>query len=564
MRLSILSKPLRSSLLWLLAFLCSCVSATKNASAYSPEDPEVRSMVDRGVKYLEGLSEADLKMTPYGGGDAQVVLAAYAHYKAEYNPDAPLVKLGIKNALQYVNALKPGSFKATQRSMYELPVVIMFLAELDPQTYAAELKMLRDALFSTQKGHGGFGYPDYKTGDISQVQYVTLASWTLDRAGVELPLDRVAAMLGWVMRVQDPSGAWPYQGEDPGPGRGLVVQPHHEMSVTMALAGGSCALIGSDVFRLWNSSIVGSDIEGLPKSLKPVETSTIIQARRKKSPVKADAVLTALKRMEGYRSSHGFKRGNKPDWYYYYLYTMERYESFIELAAGKSSAADWYDSNVTALINLQDSSGAWGKKDAAISHNGAPVSTAFAILFLIRSTKKAIVSMSKGSMAGGYKLPSDTTKIVVDGTQIKSEPTTTAVTDLLGLLEKDDADNIDSHSIPENLKLETDPERRRVQLDRLTRLVRGSRSWQARRVAARLLGTSDELSVVPALIYALSDNDKAVRAYSLDGLNFISRKFESEIDIRNATQEEIRLIQNQWVAWYQAMYPGYVDIGVSQ
>jgi hypothetical protein len=561
MRLSTLSKSPRSSLLWLLALACFCVLATKTASAYSPEDPEVRSMVDRAVKYLEGLSEDELKSTPYGGGDAQVVLAAYAHYKAVYDPDAPLVKLGIKNAMQYVNTVKSGKFNASQRSMYELPVVIMFLAELDPQTYAADLKMLGDTLFSTQKGHGGFGYPDYKTGDISQVQYVTLASWTLDRAGVELPLDRVAAMLGWVMRVQDPSGAWPYQGEDPGPGRGLVVQPHHEMSVTMALAGGSCALIGSDVFRLWNSSIVGSAVEGLPKSLKPVEKSTVLQARRKKSPVKSEAVLAALKRMEGYRSAHAFKRGNSADWYYYYLYTMERYESFIELAVGKPAPTDWYDSNVTALMNLQDSSGAWAKKDAALSRNGAPVSTSFAILFLIRSTKKAIVSMSKGSMAGGYKLPSDTTKIVVDGTQIKSEPTTTAVTDLLGLLEKDGADNIDNESIPENLKLETDPERRRIQLDRLKRLVRGSRSWQARRVAARLLGTSDELTVVPALIYALSDNDKPVRSYALDGLNFISRKFDSDIDVRNATQEEIRLLQNKWTNWYQQMYPGYIEFG---
>jgi len=559
MRLSTLSKSPRSSLLWLLAFACCCVSVTQPASAYSPEDPEVRSMVDRAVKYLEGLSEADLKLTPYGGADAQVVLAAYAHYKAEHNPDAPLVKLGIKNALQYVDTVQSGKFVPQGKSVYEIPVVILFLAELDPQTYVEELNALTKTLFSMQKGHGGFGYPDWKTGDVSQVQYVTLASWTLDRAGVDLPLDRVAAMLGWVMRVQDPSGAWPYQGEDPGPGRGLIVQPHEEMSVTMALAGGSCALIGSDIFRLWNTSIVGSGVEGLPKSLKPVETSAIVQTRRKKSPVKQEAVLASLRRMDGYRSAHAFHRGKEADWYYYYLYTMERYESFIELALGKPSSNAWYDYNVTALINLQDASGAWGKKDAAISKNGAPVSTSFAILFLIRSTKKAIVSMSKGSMKGGYKLPSDTTKIVVDGTQIKSEPTTTAVTDLLGLLEKDDADKLDNDSIPENLKLETDPERRRVQIDRLTRLVRGSRSWQARRVAARLLGTSDDLTVVPALIFALSDNDKSVRAFALDGLNFISRKFESDIDIRNASSEEIRVIRNKWTSWYQAMYPGYVD-----
>ena len=67
---------------------------------------------------------------------------------------------------------------------------------------------------------------------------------------------------------------------------------------------------------------------------------------------------------------------------------------------------------------------------------------------------------------------------------------------------------------------------RSAQLDRLERLVRGSRSYQARRVAAKLLGLSDELRVVPALIFALSDPDDVVREYARDGLRFISRKFE--------------------------------------
>src|SRR5690606_21197470 len=113
-------------------------------------------------------------------------------------------------------------------------------------------------------------------------------------------------------------------------------------------------------------------------------------------------------------------------------------------------------------------------------------------------------------------------------------------------------------SIPEDLQLETDPRRRRQQLDRLERLVRGSQSWQARRVAAKLLGTSDDLSVVPSLIYALSDPETVVRRSAVAGLRFISRRF-NDFDMPDKPDaQEIRQAQQQWRQWYQSIYPGYV------
>lgn len=544
----------------LLAWL-STIALAPPANAYKPEDPEVRAMVDRAVKYLEGLTEEQLKATPYGGGDAQVVLAAYAHLKAEHNHDAPIIKLGLKNALQYVKTIQAagGRIQAEPKSVYEIPIVIFFLTEFDAQQYAEELSMLGQALLNLQKPTGGFGYPDYKTGDVSQVQYVSLATWTLDRAGIDLPLDRVAQMLAWILRVQDVSGAWPYQAEDPGPGRGLIQQPHEEMTVTMSYAGGSCALIAADVFRLWDNASLTNSIEGLPKALRPVEKSTLVEQRRKRSPVKPEVILQAMKKMENHRASHPLIRNNSPDWYYYMLYTLERYESFMEIATGKSVQPGWYDDNVKLLMKIQDSSGAWAVKDA--SKNGPPVSTAFAILFLIRSTQKAISNVSTGSMRGGYGIPKNTADIQVKGSQIVAKPVSQAVDDLLGMLEDDGANDIDGQSIPEDLKLESDPARRRTQLDRLTRLVRGSQSWQARRVAARVLGSSDDLSVVPALIYAISDPDKTVRTYALDGLNFISRKFVSEKSLTtDPNSADIRRAQQEWTAWYKKIDPGYQSI----
>ena len=129
---------------------------------------------------------------------------------------------------------------------------------------------------------------------------------------------------------------------------------------------------------------------------------------------------------------------------------------------------------------------------------------------------------------------------------------------MLELLEGDGADDLDGKALADRAVLPTNPVERSAQLDRLERLVRGSRSWQARRVSARLLGTSDDLRVVPALIYALSDPDHAVRAYARDGLRFISRKFEGFGMPDEPTNAEIRQAQRKWREWYLTMKPGYV------
>jgi hypothetical protein len=65
--------------------------------------------------------------------------------------------------------------------------------------------------------------------------------------------------------------------------------------------------------------------------------------------------------------------------------------------------------------------------------------------------------------------------------------------------------------------------------------------------------------MTPTLIYALSDGDKTVRAYALDGLNFLSRKFKSEIDIREADPAAIRKMQQEWIQWYKTIDPAYIS-----
>lgn len=533
--------------------------------AYSPDDPVVVEMVERAANYLEGVNSEELRQAQWGGGDYHPVICGYAHYKSMHDPSSKLVKAGLAQAKKLANEIQKSKDKTlnsgaqgSNKSIYEASVSIMLLAAVDPEGYRSELAVLRDALLGAQMRGGGFGYFGQAQGDISQVQYVVLAMWTLEHVGIEVDNDIVASTFAYLMRVQDIGGAWPYLATDPGPGKPLIKQGGRYMSHSTALAGASSILIAGDHYGLWGSTQSNEPtIEGLPEAVKLYVEEKEEKKEKRKSPVDRAKVLAAVERMNVYRKNKPYDRTLPDIWHYYSLYSLERFESFYEFARGSApSGPDWYDEGVKQLKKEQEASGRWSNLNNTASP--PPVATAFAILFLIRGTQRSILAAQSGVMGGGYELPKDTTKIRVDGTQIKGQAVNAAVTDLLDILEDDSADDLEGKSLPDDLELDPDPKARAAQLDRLERLVRGSSSWQARRVAARLLGKSDEMRVVPALIFALSDPDTSVKRFARDGLRFISRKFDGFDMPDKATDAQARRAQQQWKDWYLTMRPGYV------
>jgi hypothetical protein len=527
------------------------------ASAYTPEDPVVLEMVDRGIKHLENSLGEKLYFDTgkaHLGGWGEWALAGYAHYKVMHDLSNPVVKRGLEGALGIARGLtQPSDGGHYQKTNYNAGVAAMLLSEIDRDKYRKELESIAEYYKRYQMPNGGYTYLGDKQGDVSQTQYAMLALWTLDHAGIRVNFDGVPKTAGWLTRVQDKGGGWPYMGED-NRGPGLISQSG--VTPSLAVAGGSALLIAGDILRLWGESIDPNDpgIDDLPKALK-IYRADAPEVKRPKMPT--DPLKNAIAGCEKYLASNSPDPGVKTSsWPYYQLYSLERYESFREVAfeLPKDPSPEWYNGGVNFLKKVENTGGGWSQGDVMPSS----VNTSFAILFLIRSTQRAIQRVSTGTLAGGYGLPKDTTKITVSGTQIKGEPAASAVGDLLSLLEGDDPDKLETNSIPENLKLATDPEARRVQIDRLERLVRGSQSWQARRVAARLLGQSDEFRVVPALIFALSDPDSLVKRYANDGLAFISRRFQTYPLPDKPNDEEIRRAQQAWRDWFLAAQPNYV------
>ena len=545
----------------LAGFVAFTLAGASQTWGYTPEDPVVQEMVTRGCGYLESFDDgmhAYRVQSAYGAGERALV--AYAHYKANHDRTVPVVQAGIEAAKGIANESVSTGQGHDNKVTYAVAVSVLLLAEVDSQAYEPELGRLSRMLMQLQIPAGGFTYPSVQQGDTSQTQYAMLALWTLDRHGFPVDYERVKAAAHWLLRVQDPSGGWPYMGTDPGIGQPLKKQTSR-VTFSTTLAGGSSILIAGDTLRAWGDTVSEDepDIEGLPDALK-VYKEDLLQDRRKKISFPKEPIFKAIEMCNTYLRENPYNRkASFVDFFYYQLYTQERYESFIEIATGaeKDQSPPWYNAGVEELREYQDESGAWGIIDAG-SYTPPPTDTAFAILFLIRSTQRSIFTLNTGTLAGGQGLPGDTTEIRVEGSQIKGKKVAQAVTDMLDILESDGADELEGKSLPEDMKLATDPDDRAAQLDRLERLVRGSQSWQARRVAARVLGASDELRVVPALIYALSDPDTVVRRYAREGLRFISRKFEGFGMPDDPTRVEIEQAQRDWRNWYRTLDPGYV------
>ena len=561
-----------SALLLLAILSTSFCLPWSTTAAYTPDDPQVLQMVTRGVNFLEGKTINNARATQFRGRAGEVVLAGYAHFKCRHDANSPVVKKGVAMAMEIIDALKQGKGDEGKKRNYEISICVLLLAEVNAGVYRNQLQFLQGQLMSQQHPGGGFRYPGDELGDVSQTQYAVLAIWTLDRKGIPLNYGKVAACTQWLLRVQDRNGAWPYKGEDPGRS-GSRIQQHEGVGISMGLAGGSSVLIAGDAMRLWGEASDENDpnIPGMPKAIRLYKEDENNKRRKKTKKVSQSSIMDAIDLYEKWDNSNPYAKRPSKDWYYYIIYTRERYESYLEIArgGGKDRSPAWYNQIVDELKAAQDSSGGWTEPSLTTD----TTSTSLALLTLIRSTQKSISNISSGVLGGARGFPADTTNLREEGTKIKGEAVSAQVSDLLSILSEDSGD-LNGRDIPDNLQLDTNPDGRRAQLDRLERMVRGSRSYKARRVAARMLGKSDELRVVPSLIYALDDLDTPTRKFARDGLRFISRKFDGfglpKKPIKSEIEEEkyaemlslwradAAVVQNRWRDWYRTIDPTYI------
>ena len=247
-------------------------------------------------------------------------------------------------------------------------------------------------------------------------------------------------------------------------------------------------------------------------------------------------------------------------WQYYYLYGYERYASFVEASKGLSDPEpDWYNQGVEFIKATQRQDGSFpDEKDEA---DAPDVSTAFAILFLVRSTKKALVEgeYSDGRLLGGQGL-SDEAATVMKGGRVVSLAVGRSVDDMKGLLSQTggDADFGKLDSIDLLTIDDSSPDIRDRQLATIRNLV-AHQNPKLRWLAVRALGNYQDLENMPPLIYALTDPEKQIVEFANRSLLQIARKFDDgkymlpeSFEPNDNKVEELR---KRWVEFYFTVQP---------
>jgi hypothetical protein len=522
---------------WILVF------ASVSQAQYSPEHPKVATMINRAVNFLEknpesGSIRAGNELT---GGE---ILAGYTILLATADPAHPKVKRAERVAQEVIQAAVRGDRES--HIVYTVSVSCVLLAAIDPDRFRRELEAARDWFVRIQRQFGGFGYLEGMhpaTGDTSQVQYVVLAFWSLNKVGVSIPVGTLENTLRFLMLTQDPSGSWGYQGIV---SQGGSLSAQIGVSKSLGTAGIGALLMTADILRLLGSR--AKDEDGIPSVFQRVDNRTSLNQGSRVSLKRSD-IDGAIKAAFNYQD-------NSPpqglQWYYYWRYAQERYESFRELIdAGRAATSSWYDTAVDEFASTQEQDGSWRKGQGT----GAYIDTAFVALFLMRSTRKALGTLDEGIAFGGYELPSDVTRVRMVGERLMSDAEA-SVENLLSLMESEEQ-RLTEGMLARDLNLSQDPDVRSAEIARLRRLLK-SRNPTARRLAARLLGRSDQIEVAADLISALTDPDPHVPTIAEEGLRLLSRRLNS-VNVRvDATDEAKWAAERYWKEWYLGLRPDHV------
>lgn len=522
----------------ILTLLCCGLPGT--AAAFTPESDTVQAIVKRAVRYLT----SDIELTT-----ELKALSAMAVYKSGADVSHPLIVEALRECVERCHSVE--SISSTF-DIYATSVVGLLFCEVDSKKYVNEITNVIRSLEERQKPFGGWGYPkpqsNWEYGDTSMTQYAVLCSWLAGAAaGVDMSRDSIRDVTNWLIRTQDPAGAWGYQGKDPGDYARRV--PQEEVRHSLCAAGLGSLYICSTMLGFTSADGALMTDEDVPAALKPV-----VEARQQVPDGQVDKDLLRRAIRDGDRWYQANYRINPEEYALYYLYTLERYQSFKELAERRVSREPrWYNDGVRFLRSTQDQRGYWDDPNGT----NKVADTAFAVLFLMRSAKRTIAKASdefRGLLIAGQGLPSNTKDIQLKEGRVVKTPFQGTASALLEILNNQDHPDFEAAAQAEAVDVSEDAQQRTAEIRQMQRLARAE-SFKARLLAVKTLARLRDLDQVPTLIYALSDPDGRVVKAARDGLRFSSRKFKGFGLPDEPTAEERRQAISDWKTWYRSIRP---------
>jgi len=405
-------------------------------------------MVGRAVKYIEANAAKGGMARQRLGGQCLVALTVFKH---THNYDHPLVKAAVARC----KAVAQKGFSPMD-AIYDIGISLIFLGEIGPEEYRYEIETILKAMLKQQKAGGGFGYPSgphAETGDTSMSQYAVFGIWMADRQQIKVPGDAIERVCNWLLRTQDPSGGWGYQGHDPGNFQRIKQSP---VTLSLSAAGLSSTYVCADLLGLIDKDQRASTLPPAIRIVLSEEEKAKMRERTAKVSVQA---LTRAAQDGNNWFKKNFSIKADSEYQHYYMYALERYKSFQELVEKiKDEEPAWYNQGVEFLKKTQAADGSWTSCEA-----GPVLDSCFAVLFLLRSTKKSIVRIviEQGRLTGGKGLDSNLATARVDSRgKVVTADAKQAVSDLIKMLDDPKAPQTEFTDVPEKLILSKDPKKR--------------------------------------------------------------------------------------------------------
>lgn len=469
--------------------------------------------------------EALRQRLPAEAGGGSGVLSALALVKAGEPADGPEIA-AVLAAIE--DRCSASEYRPDGHHYYTAGLELMLLESIDADRYRLQMEKILAYVLRGQKPSGGWFYPnqDYP-GDTSITQYATLGLWSASRAGLGVPREAWDKLATWHVKTQLQNGAFTYH-----PGQA----DYGDAPNTALTLGGTSSLLLArlHLFRGEKETArpPSSARETGGKRFGVLEAAPLEEDRPGEAkPVdgggyRPEATNAAIEQAVGRAvafSAANFRLPPPTSHPLYYLYGLERAAALGDLK--NLGPHDWYNEGAEWLVKTQAADGTWANEPS-----GTSPGTAFAVLFLTRSTAKALgravgePGLGGGLLAGGRGLPDDLGKVNVTGEGVKTRTVDGPLDELLARLE--DAKAADVPGV-QSAVLEAvrfgDREKLIGQRERLLRLVDDPRP-EVRRTAFWALGRGGRLEDVPALIDGLNDADIEVAVEAHNALCVFARR----------------------------------------
>ncbi len=532
------------------AFLPTDLSAQEK---YSPEHYEVEQMARKGIAFIENSLD---RRSGFWQLQALAICETIKRYENRVPIDRPFVAGATLAADQ--NTLLDTGEAFDDNTMYGMCVSSILLGIVDKERYEPNIQACLRLIEKRQMAQGCWKYKveggSPNLGDTSQTQYCCLAIWAASNCGFVGNPDVANRALNWLFQTQTSNGGWVYRaisGQQNAGGETLSISTAGAGALYMMLDALG-AKNGSGSKRAKRAS---ADLPEFITVYDPAAEVANDNSLTDTPKVKIDEAAATAGTQAANKFIGQIFSPNPPEWTYYYLYSFERYAYFREQADGQVfETPDWYDQGVDFLKSTQQPDGSWHSTSVGDSALLPAINTAFAVLFLVRSTELLAGEKATGIVYGQSALPKG--NVEVRNGKVIGQTIEANISDFLIHVEKGDMDIKDyANSLsPDKIVLPADPAERELYSAKLRVLVTDVDAYK-RLVAVRALSQSRELSNVPALILAMNDEEADIKTAAHIGLRFISRKMNSIKLADNPNDGDFLAARKQWIDWYKSIRP---------